>query len=90
MVKKPSKNNTKAKKDRERISIHLDLDILEFFRERANQPNTPAYQRQINNELRQIVDANKQASKNGLSAIESSILENEVFIKMLKEKMKKI
>ena len=78
------------KKEREKITIVLDSDILDFFRTRASQADSPKYQAQINNELRRIVDANKQASRSGLSAIESSILENEVFIKILKEKMEKV
>jgi len=84
------KDENVERKERERISIFLDLDILEFFRERAKQPDTSPYQRQINNELRQIVDAHKRANESGLSAIENSILENETFVKKLKEKMEKI
>lgn len=78
------------KREREKITIVLDSDILDFFRMRASQPDSPKYQAQINNELRQVVEASKQVTKSGLSAIESSILENEIFIKILKEKMKKV
>lgn len=79
-----------SKKEREKITIVIDSDILDFFRMRAAQPDSPKYQAQINNELRRVVDANKQASRSGLNATESSILENEVFIKALKEKMKNV
>lgn len=91
MSKKISTQKAKPpKKERERITIVIDSDILDFFRTRATQPDSPKYQAQINNELRRVVEANKQASTIGLNPIESSILENEVFIKALKEKMKNV
>ncbi len=88
--KVPSQKENLQKRGREKITIVLDADILDFFRTRANQPHSPKYQAQINNELRRIVEANKQTNEIGLSAIESSILENDVFVKKLKEKMKKV
>jgi len=39
-----------------RISILLDLDVLNFFKERAAQPNAAPYQTQINNELRAVME----------------------------------
>ena len=91
MPKKTSTQKSKPlKKERERITIVLDSDILDFFRTRASQPEAPKYQAQINNELRRVVEATKQASRSGLNSIESSILENEVFVKALKEKMKNV
>lgn len=90
MSEKTSKKTTSKKKEREKITIVLDLDILEFFRTRAEQPDYPKYQAQINNELRRVMEATKESNKSGLSPIESSILENKIFIKILKEKMEKI
>ena len=86
----PSQKENLQNKGREKITIVLDSDILDFFRTRASQPDYPKYQAQINNELRRIVEANKQSGETGLSEFESSILENDVFVKMLKEKMKKV
>ncbi len=86
----PSQKENLQKRGREKITIVLDSDILDFFRTRANQPDSPKYQAQINNELRRIVEANKLTKEVGLSVIESSILENEVFVRKLKEKMKKV
>lgn len=77
------------KRTREKITIVLDSDILEFFRKRASQPDSPKYQTQINNELRRVVESSKRETESGLSAVESSILENDVFVKTLKEKMDK-
>jgi len=90
MPKKTSTQKSKPlKKERERITIVLDSDILDFFRTRASQPDAPKYQAQINNELRRVVESSKRETESGLSAVESSILENEVFVKTLKEKMDK-
>jgi hypothetical protein len=88
--KSPSQKENLQKRGREKITIVLDSDILDFFRARASQPDSPKYQAQINNELRRIVEANKQSKEIGLSEFENSILENDVFVKMLKEKMKKV
>ncbi|MGB9180954.1 MAG: BrnA antitoxin family protein [Pyrinomonadaceae bacterium] len=44
-------SNTKVK-----VSMYLDLDVLNYFKERAAQPNAAAYQTQINNELRAIME----------------------------------
>ena len=90
MPKKIQKQETNSPKQaREKITIVLDSDILEFFRVRASQPDSPKYQAQINNELRRVVESIKRETESGLSAVENSILENEVFVKTLKEKMKK-
>lgn len=90
MSEKNPKKAKPKKKEREKITIVLDSDILDFFRTRAEQPDFPKYQAQINNELRRVVEATKESNKSGLSPVESSILENEVFIKILKEKMEKV
>jgi uncharacterized protein (DUF4415 family) len=45
-----SDRNTKVK-----ISIYLDLDVLEFFKGRAQQTRVP-YQSQINAELRGVME----------------------------------
>ena len=43
-------SNTKVK-----VSMYLDLDVLNYFKERAAQPNAAPYQTQINNELRAVM-----------------------------------
>ena len=86
----PTQPEKPPKREREKITIVIDSDILDFFRTRATQPDSPKYQAQINNELRRIVEANKQTNRSGLNPIESSILENEFFVKALKKKMKNV
>ncbi|MCX6048299.1 MAG: BrnA antitoxin family protein [Chloroflexi bacterium] len=43
-----------------RISINIDSDILDYFKARAAQPNAAAYQTQINNALRTMMEQEQQ------------------------------
>jgi uncharacterized protein (DUF4415 family) len=43
---------TEARNTKVRISILIDLDVLNFFKERAAQPGALAYQTQMNQVLR--------------------------------------
>lgn len=43
---------TEARNTKVRISILIDLDVLDFFKERASKAGAPAYQTQINQVLR--------------------------------------
>ena len=38
-----------------RTNIHLDLDVIHFFKERAKAPGALPYQTQINAELRRVM-----------------------------------
>lgn len=38
-----------------RITINLDADILEYFKDRAKMPDSAPYQTQINNALRHVL-----------------------------------
>lgn len=66
------------------ISLKIDLDILNYFKERANEPNAPSYQTQINNELRAIVKRREQNEE-----VENRLLKNKKFISALAEELKK-
>lgn len=44
-----------------KISIYLDADVLDFFKERAAEPNSATYQTQINNELRAAMEREQPA-----------------------------
>lgn len=46
-------SNTKVK-----VTIYLDLDVLNYFKACAAQPNAAPYQTQINSELRNILERN--------------------------------
>jgi uncharacterized protein (DUF4415 family) len=52
---------------KERITIFIDLDILDFFRARAAKRGKPPYQTQINQALREYIESNQPPGKGGLS-----------------------
>jgi uncharacterized protein (DUF4415 family) len=56
-----------------RVNIYLDSDVVEYFKGRAKPPDAAAYQTQINNELRRVMEADAgQAS--GVMTIEPQSL----------------
>jgi uncharacterized protein (DUF4415 family) len=74
----------KAKKVK--VSIYLDNDVVEHFRQRAEQPNAAPYQTQINSELRKVMEGEAEAPKDA----KWSLLENEQFMRTLKAKLSSI
>src|SRR5437763_698629 len=66
-----------------KITIYLDDDVVEYFRDRAEQPNAAPYQTQINNELKRVM-------QNGAASVEDDILNNQKFLKALKEKLETV
>ena len=42
-----------------RTNIHLDLDVITFFKERARTPGALPYQTQINAELRKVMEGGR-------------------------------
>ncbi len=65
-----------------KISLYIDGDILEYFRRTAAPPHTAPYQTQINHELRKIMESSQENGK-----LENEILNNEAFLRALKEKL---
>ena len=81
-------DNLKNKPEREnkaRITILLDLDILEFFKERSSAKGSAPYQTQINNELRKAMENLKQPE---VEVVTLKMLEKPAFISALAEKLK--
>lgn len=62
-------------KTKVRISIMLDLDILNHFKRRATEPDAAAYQTQINNELRRAMASSEAGG------VDAPLLNDERFIK---------
>lgn len=83
---KPEKGATNPENCKVKISMYLDNDILEYFRHRAEDPNAAPYQTQINYELRRIMENEAHEILN----IENDILNNEEFLRALKEKLELI
>ncbi|HEV8158741.1 MAG TPA: BrnA antitoxin family protein [Pyrinomonadaceae bacterium] len=69
-----------------KISMCLDADILEYFRQRAEPPHAAPYQTQINNELRKIMETDSQEK----ASVENGLLNNEEFLRALKEKLETV
>lgn len=74
----------KAKKIK--VSIYLDSDVVHYFQIRAEQPNAAPYQTQINGELRRIMEGDSGE----VAAVEKDILNNEEFLRALKEKLETV
>lgn len=75
------KNTNKVK-----VSIYLDEVVVQYFRQRADAPNAAPYQTQINNELRRIMENDSRE----VQSIEDDILNNEEFLRALKEKLETV
>jgi uncharacterized protein (DUF4415 family) len=63
-----------------RITIYIDDDILEYFRERARRPGAAPYQTQINDALRHLMEQ-------GLFEGYAHLVENEQFIRAVAERV---
>ena len=81
-----SRLRVKPSEAKVKISLYVDGDILEYFRARAESPNSAPYQTQINHELRKIMEADA----NGKAKLEPSILDDTEFLRALKEKLETV
>jgi uncharacterized protein (DUF4415 family) len=70
-----------------KISIYLDADVLDFFKEQAAKLNSAPYQTQINNELRNAMERERQTPD---EVVTLTMLENPQFLSSLAEKLKKV
>ncbi len=75
------KNSKKVK-----VSIYLDGEVVEYFRNRAEQPNAAPYQTQINNELRKVMESVSRDE----TTVECDILNDKKFLKALKKKLEAV
>ena len=69
-----------------KITINLDADILEYFKQRAAPPHSAPYQTQINNELRRLMESDDLT--NDLSQTARELLKDDNFIVALKDRLK--
>lgn len=67
------------------VSIRLDQDVLEYFKQRAATPHAAAYQTQINAELRAVMEREQQAAP--MPTAFTALVENVEFITAVAEKM---
>ncbi|GEM_PF-944210 len=73
------KEALKPENTKVRITMYVDLDLLNFFKNRAAEANAAPYQTQINNALREFM--------NGQNKRHETLLEDEEFISALAEKV---
>jgi uncharacterized protein (DUF4415 family) len=74
----------KRDKQKIKVSIFLDADIIDYFQARAEKPNTASYQTQINNELRRVMETNLQSD---ISHTARALLDDAKFLDELKKKL---
>lgn len=70
-----------------RITILLDADIVDFFKNSAAEKGAPAYQTQINSALRKVVEALQSPSS---EVVTTKMLDNPAFLSELARKLKQI
>ncbi|MDX2029889.1 MAG: BrnA antitoxin family protein [Blastocatellia bacterium] len=70
-----------------RISINLDLDVLEYFKQRAEAPNAAPYQTQINRMLREIMEKERRRKGGKISTQAEELLSDQGFIEAVARKI---
>ena len=76
-------DETRAKNTKVRISILLDLDVLNFFKERAAKAGALAYQTQINQILRTYMEG-----KDSINA--TALAQDDRFIRAVAKRVKQL
>lgn len=76
-------SNTKVQ-----ITMKVDLDVLNYFKARAEGAHAAPYQTQINSELRAIMEREQGHGNREPDPTVERLLENDEFIKRLSEKLK--
>lgn len=74
------------KSNKVKVSIYLDGEVLDYFKERAEQPNAAPYQTQINNELRKVMENRSSDTE----SVGQDILNDKKFLKALKKKLETV
>lgn len=82
-----SKFVTQRSEQKIKVAIYLDADILDFLRSRANETDPDSYQKQINDELRDLMNRENQLPAD---VVTLKMLENPHFLATLAEKLKKV
>jgi uncharacterized protein (DUF4415 family) len=64
------------------ISIKLDADIIEYFKDRAKRPGAPPYQTQINQALRAVMEREREGFPG------ESLVRDDRFVAAITERIK--
>lgn len=69
-----------------KISLDVDADVLDFFKDRATQTDSETFETQINNELRTAMERSQMPT----DVVTLKMLDNPKFLSSLAEKLKKV
>lgn len=71
-----------------KMTMFVDVDILQHFKKRAEAPNAAPYQTQINQELRRAMERDLENEKTHLDEVAERLLSNPNFLQAISEKLK--
>ena len=71
-----------------KMTMFIDFDVLQHFKKRAEKTNSAAYQTQINQELRAIMERHLAEAQNKLDEVSEKLVNNPLFIKAITEKLR--
>lgn len=71
-----------------KMTLFIDSDVMQHFRQRAKQPNAAPYQTQINQELRCVMERDLAEEKDKLNEVAEQLLNDPRFLNALSEKLK--
>ena len=75
-----------SRESKVKVSMYVDSDVLNYFKNRAEQPNAAPYQTQINSELRRVMEN----GSGDIEGFDKDLLNNKKFLKALKEKLETV
>jgi len=70
-----------------KITIALDEDLVNYFKAEAQQPDTPFYQTQINQTLRQAIQQKSVSRDVDMNTIKKVLLQDSDFIREIANKI---
>jgi uncharacterized protein (DUF4415 family) len=73
-----------------RVSIDLDLDVLNYFKQRAASPNAAPYQAQINNTLREVMERELASGSTSFVPQTEALLADRRFIEAVAKQVKSV
>ncbi len=71
-----------------KMTMFIDGDILQHFKNRAESPNSAPYQTQINQELRAAMERDLLEESDNLNAVVEKLANNQNFINAVSERLK--
>ncbi len=78
---------TKRSEQKIKVTIMLDADILDFYKEQAAKAGNLPYQTQINRELRKAMEKSRNPKS---QVVTMEMLENPAFLSDLAKRLKKV